>query len=155
MEFLEGFVCLTFFVAFVAAVIGIVCLVQEDLRSGFVVVFRQMRQARRFGLLTLLQLLAVFALTFSMLRCGGVFQDIGGEVLVLGFVALVFAIGVVTGVHLVLADVGELFKRPRKHDEPSLDDAWDDGREKKELQIEPLESRETPDCDTDGDAEAR
>lgn len=57
-----------------------------------------------------------------------------------------FAIAVVIGTHLVVSDVGELFKRPRRHDTPGFSDSWRDEREKDQLEIElPSESVDTPD----------
>jgi hypothetical protein len=67
---------------------------------------------------------------------------------------MVFAIAVVTGMHLVVSDVGELLKRPRRRDMSGFSDSWVGESEKDRPEIESTpEPANPPDNNVDDEPE--
>jgi hypothetical protein len=93
-----------------------------EIARGYAGIFRRLRRRPQFGLRTALEIIVVFAVTFSILRWAGVWDRLRFRVmfwgdaplgLVLGPISLMLAVGIVCGVHVVAADVWDLLKRKR------------------------------------------
>ena len=137
MDLLPGLICLAAFVAIAAAVVACACFVLEDLRCGYAAIFRKLARNPRFGILTLLEFLGIFAVTFSLLRWAGVLEDSAGAVLALGGIALMLAVGIVASVHLVIGDVRDLYARRARDREKKSGDPWETAEGKDGVRIEP------------------
>ena len=117
---------------FMALVLEVVLLAAGDLARSYADTLRRLRRNPRFGLLTLLEIVVVLAVTLSILRWIGLWDyprrgSDWAAVAIVGFIALVLAVGIVCGVHVLTGDAWDLYrwKRASRRRRQRKTDPWD------------------------------
>jgi hypothetical protein len=134
-------------------------IVVADIARNYSGTFRRLRRNPRFGLLTLLEIVVVFAVTLSILRSIGLWEyPLRGfdwvPVAIVGFISLVFAVGIVCAVHLLVDDAWDLhrWKKASRRQRRGKTDPWDEGDDANSVTFAVGEGSKADPADEDTDA---